>query len=430
MATPEFYDRYPGLNPAVWKPLMFPSSSNESGKAENTSSEQGADELDRIARIRNAVAVAVEGVDVAGQDKGKRRGGNSDFALPCGVQREDGTAEFPEQERAGASGEQLHKASEMFRLKLISKARRQASCAVYARRCSCENGHEYFQRYYCKNRYCSNPGCGARLFFDLFDKYTGLESVAASIVPDWENRPRRKPLPGEFVMAKLDITIINTGWMPTSGEVRQFNRDVRKLFRLAEKDWKLTFPKRMKRDGKMVPERDPRPGDYGVIWTDEFGGKATRAGRVGNTNLHCHAIYCGPCIPHAWWKETWAVIRGDGSRRVSTKVARSFRGGLYHSLKYAGKFLTHDPVRLAELELAFNRVRRVHTMGAFYNAVRLQPESPESASPRCPQCGGAMFEPTGPLCSVRILEFTGRRDFEVARREAGRTRVFQGVSDG
>ena len=123
-------------------------------------------------------------------------------------------------------------------------------------------------------------------------------------------------------------------------------------------------------------------------------------------------------------------IRRDGSRLVSIKVARSFRAGLYHSLKYAGKFLTHDPVRLAELELAFDRVRRVHTMGAFYNAVRPQPESPEAVSPRCPQCGGAMFDPTGPLYSVRMLELIGIRDFDVATRDAGRTRVFQGISDG
>jgi hypothetical protein len=417
METPELYRRYPGLNPAVWRQLMFPGE--RWYVSAPVSGVPGPGEVSRI----------VKGAFEQTAGKGPRRR-NSDFALPCGYQREDGVVEFPEQERAGASSKQLQKTSEMFRLGLLSKARRQASCAVYARRRSCENGHDFFQRYYCKNRYCPNPGCGSRLFFDLFDKYAGLELVANFLAPDWENRPRRKPHPGEFVMAKLDITTVNTGWMPTSEEIRQFNRDVRKLFRMAEKEWALRYPKRAKREGKMVPERTPYPGDYGVIWTDEFGGKATRPGRVGNTNLHAHAIYCGPCIPHDWWCKAWGRIRSDGSRRVGIKVARSFRAGLYHSLKYAGKFLTDDPMRLAELELAFNRVRRVHTMGAFYNAVPPQQESPKFASPCCPQCGGAMFDPSGPLCSVRFLELTGARDFEMARREAGRARVFQGVSDG
>jgi hypothetical protein len=122
--------------------------------------------------------------------------------------------------------------------------------------------------------------------------------------------------------------------------------------------------------------------------------------------------------------EQWARIRNDGSKIVSIKIARTFRAGLYHALKYAGKFISTDPIRLAELELAFNRVRRVHTMGGFYNAIPKKPK-PEIVSPRCPNCGGVMFEPTGPLHPVRFLEMQGMRDFDVLRREATRKKVLE-----
>jgi len=118
----------------------------------------------------------------------------------------------------------------------------------------------------------------------------------------------------------------------------------------------------------------------------------------------------------------WARIRTDGSKIVSIKIARTFRAGLYHALKYAGKFLSTDPNRLAELELAFNRVRRVHTMAGFYNVIRAV-SLPKAASPPCPVCGGMMFEAYGPLRPVRHFQVLGIPDFEVMRREVGRQRI-------
>jgi len=309
----------------------------------------------------------------------------------------------------------------MHRLGLRSKARRQASCQVFARMRKCENGHQHYHRYGCKCRYCLSSTCGRKAFLDLFNKYMGLDVVAREMVPDWENRPCRKARGGDLVMAKIDITTLSLGRMPSSEEVRQFNSDIRKLFRSAEKEFGLTHPRRIKKFA-FDASGSSSAQDYGVIWRDEFGGKATRPGKIGNTNLHAHAVYCGPYLPQWWLSGEWARIRGDGSKIVSIKIAKTFRAGLYHALKYAGKFLSGDPTRLAELEFAFHRVRRVHTMAGFYNALpkdrAIKPPLP------CPVCGGVMFEPSGPLLPVRDCETLGARDFDVLTREVGRQRVF------
>jgi hypothetical protein len=361
---------------------------------------------------------------LAPEKRARSRG--ADFALPRALEHE-GVVYFSEQKRAGASYEQLQKAVIMHSFGLESKARRQASCAMYARLWPCENGHQLYQCYFCKNRYCTNPACGRRFFLELFNKYNALDEIVRVMVPKWEDRPRRKPHPGELVIAKIDITSVNTGRMPTRDEVRKFNEDVRRLFRAAERAFGLTYPKRVKVNGHLAAERPARPGDYGVLWTDEFGGRSKRPGKRGNTNLHAHAVYCGPFIPQKWLSDQWAEIRGDGSKIVSIKSARTFRAGLYHALKYAGKFLSTDPVRLAELELAFDRVRRVHTMGGFYNAI------PPTAQPRgpahCPQCDGVMLEPTGPLRPVRLFEMQGIADFDLMRHEAGREKVFRSTAN-
>jgi len=327
MSLDGLYTEYPGLNPAVWRPLI--SLGDDEREPVEVESPLRAIEVES--------QPAKEGLADAHAPRRK-----SDFQLPHARELGDGNIDFPEQLRAGANSIQLKKAAAMHLFGLCSKARRQASCGVFARISSCENGHQHYHRYGCKNRYCPEGSCGRRAFLDLFNKYMGLNPVAQRMVPDWENRPHRKPRSGDFVIAKIDITIRSDDRMPSNAEVRRFNSDVRTLFRAAEKEFGLTYPKRIKVDGHLVAGRDPRPGDYGVIWTDEFGGKATRRGKVGNTNLHAHAVYCGPYIPQRWISGQWAEIRADGSKIVSIKIARTFRAGLYHALKYAGKILSTE----------------------------------------------------------------------------------------
>jgi hypothetical protein len=96
---------------------------------------------------------------------------------------------------------------------------------------------------------------------------------------------------------------------------------------------------------------------------DEFGS--------GNSNLHAHGVYAGPYLPQhllsAWWQE----ITGD-SYIVSIKPAMSFDKALSHALKYPSKFWDAPPLRLAELEKAFHKVRRFHTLARFYNPPETQ----------------------------------------------------------
>jgi hypothetical protein len=415
MSAGDLYAQFPRLNPAIWRPLMGLEAEPIQRTVEN----------DLSLTATSSCAVHTKNDDSCAPTGSAKRGAN--FALPCASER-DGTVEFPEQKWAGAAAAQLQKAALMHAAGLRSKARRQASCAIYGRIWACENAHEMYHRFFCKNRYCTNPACGQRFFRELFDKYIALDEVACAMVPQWENRPHRKPRAGERVIAKIDITTVNTGRMPTRGDVQLFNRNIRRLFRAAEREFGLSFPKRVKQGGHLVPARSTLAGDYGVLWTDEFGGAAKRAGKRGNSNLHAHAVYCGPFIPQDWLSRKWSEICGDGSKIISIKSARTFRAALYHALKYAGKFLSSDPARLAELELAFDRVRRVHTMGGFYNALHgaVQPK----ASPRCPHCDGVMLDPIGPLRSVRLFEMQGIFDFDLVSRESRRNRIFQNHGNG
>jgi len=91
-----------------------------------------------------------------------------------------------------------------------------------------------------------------------------------------------------------------------------------------------------------------------------------------------------------------------------------------------GKFSLLNPIRLAELELAFNRVRRVHAMAGFYNAISKGP-TPKPPSPPCPVCGGVVLDATGPLRPVTHFEQLGIKDFDAARREVTRQRGLAGA---
>jgi hypothetical protein len=147
---------------------------------------------------------------------------------------------------------------------LSSKARRQSWCGLIGRRLNCiENSdHKFLVKCRCYLRYC--PECGPLCFRELFQKHVRLSAVVESL---FQNKPGDHR---ERVLAKLDITSRNLGHMPTRTEVREFNQDMRKLFRAIERHFGISRK------------------DYGALWCCEFG-------RM-NTNLHAHAVYCGPWI--------------------------------------------------------------------------------------------------------------------------------------
>jgi hypothetical protein len=280
---------------------------------------------------------------------------------------------------------------------LIGKARRQAWCCLIARRRDCFSGnptHKFYKPCSCGNRYC--PVCGPNSFRALFNQHSRLRPVVEELLKHraGDHRPR--------ALAKIDFTTPNRGEMPDAGEVRKFNKDIRRFFREAEKRFALSRR------------------EYGVLWCCEFGS--------GNTNLHAHGVYCGPWLPQSKRNKElsalWSEIRGERSF-VSIKPANSFEAALGHALKYPSKFFNANPARLVELEVAFDGVRRVHTLAAFYNPkIEREPgeEGPGDAG-HWPICGDLLLDAPG-YHFVSDLLREGRRDVDAVRVEIARAKTF------
>ena len=125
-----------------------------------------------------------------------------------------------------------------------------------------------------------------------------------------------------------------------------------------------------------------------------------------------------------------ALLRPGFKKGRFQMIDDSFALGLGHALKYAGKFLDRDPVRLARLEWAFHGVRRVHTLGAFYNALPKDNSATDAACDVvCPACGAAVLREDDVLCAVVLVHKEGRCDLDVLRGDLMRAKVFA-VADG
>jgi hypothetical protein len=307
--------------------------------------------------------------DAGGDGMPLRHGGL--HALPKIVRNAEG-----ELERLGdGRGENQVQAQALYELGHESKAQRLACCARFARRIECASGHSFRQTFRCGLRFCR--ACAPQVFQELFAKYVGLEKLV-------EKRPH-------WVLARLDFTVRNTGKMPTADAIRAMNLGVRKTLKRLLK-------------GKK---------GWGYLWCDEFG--------FENTNLHCHGLYYGPYLPHSRVLDAWEKETKD-SLRASIQSARGdFRKALYHLLKYVSKPPGDDPKHLAQLESAFSGVRRVHTLGLFYNPNLHEEDDPKEL--KCPHCDGHLFV-VGVYCPIADLESSGLRDIETVRRETGRQRVF------
>jgi hypothetical protein len=276
---------------------------------------------------------------------------------------------------------------------LAGKARRQAWCGLVGRRRDCFSGnseHRFYTPCLCGNRYCAT--CGPKSFRDLFTHHSRLRPLAEFLLHHRpaDHRPR--------VLAKLDITTRNVGEMPTAEEVRQFNKDIRRFFRAIEREFGI-----LRRE-------------YGVLWCCEFGS--------GHTNLHAHGVYAGPYLPQRELSRIWSEVRADGSFIVSIKKARSFEAALGHALKYPSKFFDASPARLVELEVAFDRVRRVHALAAFYNPkIEREPgEDGPAEAGHCPICGDLLLDAPG-YHFISDLQSEGRRAVDAVRVDVARARV-------
>jgi hypothetical protein len=346
------------------------------GDEEFCSSERDAD----IDRERPALS----------RQKRNRKPGDPSRAVPLAF---DERGEFVEPLRGRIPERQARQARLLLEQGLKGKARRQAWCGLIARRRDCFSGnseHRFYTPCLCGNRYCRT--CGPKSFRNLFTHHSRLRPLVESLLSHRfeDHRPR--------VLAKLDITTRNVGEMPSAEEVRQFNKGIRRFFRAIEK--KLGISRR----------------EYGVLWCCEFGS--------GNTNLHAHGIYAGPYLPQRELSRLWAEIRSDGSFIISIKRARSFEAALGHALKYPSKFFDAAEARLVELEVAFDRVRRVHALAAFYNPkIEREPgeEGPLEAG-HCPICGDLLLDAPG-YHFISDLQREGRRDADAVRLEVGRAKI-------
>jgi hypothetical protein len=283
---------------------------------------------------------------------------------------------------------------------LAGKARRQAWCCLIGRRRDCFSGnseHRFYTCGLCGNRYC--PTCGPRSFRDLFVRHSRLSTLVDAL---------QRHRPGDHqcrVLAKIDFTTPNRFEMPTAEEVRSFNADIRRFFRAIERRFGINRK------------------DYGALWCCEFGS--------GNTNLHAHGVYCGPRLPQSKLRKElsalWSEIRSERSF-VSIKRANSFEAALGHAFKYPSKYFEASPARLVELEVAFDRVRRVHAVAAFYNPkIEREPgEEGPCEGGHCPICGDLLLDAPG-FHFIEDLQGEGRRDVDKVRVEAARARVLSQI---
>jgi len=195
--------------------------------------------------------------------------------------------------------------------------------------------------------------------------------------------------------------------MPTAAEIRKFNEDIRTTLQL------------------VAHELGIKNSQFGVLWCDEFGGWNPKTQQY-NTNLHCHGLWLGPFLPIKLLSAVWQQVRGNGDYRVLVEAVPfvdgkpDFARALGHALKYTSKHVSkYSPERLAELEIAFDGVRRVHTMGVFYNAPESKADSTPSATPLCPICNGQLVYPKN--CAfqlVKDLEKDGRVDWDSFRKSS------------
>jgi hypothetical protein len=326
------------------------------------------------------------------------------------------------------------------RTALVRKANRLANCGVTGRRLDCSehsDEHRFYGSFNCGVRYCRS--CGPRIFSELFGKYMGLWPIVQPLVVSPGFRSSN-------VIATLDFTAVNLGRMPKPEEIREFNQDVRACVR------------------KVTEGLGLNSKQFLFLYCDEFGGWDSKT-ETYNTNLHAHGVFVGPFIPYKVLLETWVSLRAekDGARGVFIKKQkldhqpsdtdererRRFARALGHALKYTGKHVMRsDGTRLAQLEAAFQGVRRVHTMGLAYRANLSCPCQCEfcgkvcdkhnghesghrckmhRSENRCPLCPGYLMHPKqsgyAPLSELRRER---RIDLEKARREVNRERVFAG----
>jgi|YelNatPaOPRAMG01_1025707.scaffolds.fasta_scaffold48567_2 hypothetical protein len=302
----------------------------------------------------------------------------------------------PEWEALGDRGKTaklLHEAG------LGSKAHRYGDCYRKGIPYDCAGcGRKAYTRFHCGNRFCEK--CGKKIMRELLDKYA--DPVAEMIAA--------RPSHAGMTLARINFTMRASGECPAPDEIRRFNQAVRDTL-------------------KMIAPG----GEYGAVWANEFGyevrgRKADR--KAGGLNLHAHGLYYGSRVSWDKVRDAWVkALRRHGLEGQGVWItflkgwqrnpARAVRHALVHMFKYISKVPAESPERVAALEVAFNGVRRVHSVGLFYKLQRISEELKEIA-PRCPDCGNPMHRAYGrpwERFPVEALESEGRVEITDGRQK-------------
>jgi hypothetical protein len=320
------------------------------------------------------------------------------------------------------------KAGRMFDADLEKKANRELACGLLGGVVKCEDGHKFGVWYECGNRYCVR--CGPDRANESFAKILPRMRLACARLLDCgdlnckvcypfrRGRTRRDdgeqiPIPhwpppqtgprARRVIAILDFMLPKAG-DPDRFTARRMNAAIKKTIRTVTRRAGITR------------------ADYGYLYTDEYGAR--------NTNLHAHGIYCGPRLDYKEIRRAWRKAIGSPDAIFTIRMCDKLEPALFHAIKYPAKFGESAAGDwLAELEIAFHRVRRLHRLGAFYNMPKPEDEPEhDGRMKKCPVtgCGKPLSEPSFNRL-MGDLQNEGLRDLRALVREIGKAKVLLGV---
>jgi hypothetical protein len=313
------------------------------------------------------------------------------------------------------------KSIRMFAAELQKKASRELACGLLGGVVKCRNGHAFAVNYECGNRYCI--ACGPDRANECFAQIKGRIQLATARLLDCENLhcsacywfrrgrilddaggqraiphwppPKTGPR-AKHVIAILDFMLPKAG-VPDRFTARRMNAAIKKTIRTITRRAGITRR------------------EYGYLFTDEYGSR--------NTNLHAHGIWVGPRLDYQEIRRAWRKAIGSKDAIFTIRMCESVVPALYHAIKYPAKFGEHAAGEwLAELEIAFHRVRRLHRLGAFYNMPKPEDEPEhDGRMKKCPGCGEQLSEPTFNRL-LKDLYAEGCRDLRTLVREIGKAK--------
>jgi hypothetical protein len=250
---------------------------------------------------------------------------------------------------------------------LRKKAIRFLSCNKCARPGVCSrypDEHKFFIPNGCEVVFCKE--CAQEVRRELFLAY---QAVVLAVIMGG--------IPKGWVLARINFTLRSDGSDVTPERVKGMNSCVRSVMR------------------RTVGTRK----GFGLLFVDEVGfekrGHLPDAQRAAHgLNLHAHGLYFGPRLDWQRTRDLWMEATekkfGVPSRGfyitavqgLQRDPARAVRWALNHMLKYVSKSPAITPERLASLIAAFDRTRRVHSLGLFYGK---KPKKEKKDCP-CPKC--------------------------------------------